>query len=179
MSDAEKKKKLIEERNAKAAEINKKRSMLAQQRSRKLISNLLISAIILTVIGVGLASVGMGYLFIFVTTGLMPGIVANITDRRPGRFASKTVMAFNASGIIPHLSAIITSGTPNSTSATLLTDPHAWLLIYGFAAFGWGVIYLVPHIVQLYLEMRAGYTTQKLLQFQKILEDEWGENVKK
>lgn len=156
----------------------KKAMEIAKMRSKKLIANMLIVTIIVTLIGVGMSSIGLGIVFAFLFVGMLPGIVTGILDSRPGRFAAKTVIAFNLSGISPHTAAILASGSPDNTAVSIFTNPTAWLLVYGFAAFGWGVVYLIPHIAQLYLEIKANFTVKKLQYFQERLIDEWGDNVK-
>ncbi len=154
-----------------------KRRELAFKRAKRMIANLIIIIIISTIIGIGLSTIGMQQVFIFILIGLMPGIVANITDGRPGRFASKTVVAFNIAGMLQYLVAIFVSGTPNEIADNLILKPEVWLMIYGFAAFGWALVFIVPHIVQLYLEITANYTVKKLLSFQETLVKEWGETI--
>jgi len=156
----------------------KKAMDLAKIRSRRLIANLLIITIVVTVVGVSMTSVNMGRVFAFMLVAMLPGLVTSILDRRPGRFAAKTVTAFNISGLSPHLAAIIASGSPDSTASSIFQNPEVWLLIYGFAAFGWGVVYLIPHIAKLYYEIKASFTIKKLSFFQEKLVEEWGDEVK-
>jgi len=160
-------------------EHTKKAQEFAKARSRKLVANMVIVTIIVTVIGIGMSSIGMTVVFAFLFVGMLPGMVTGILDGRPGRFAAKTVVAFNLSGISPHAAAIFSSGSPNTTAQSIFNNPTVWLLVYGFAAFGWGVVYLIPHITQLYLEIKANFTVKKLHNFQDKLVDEWGEDVKR
>jgi len=151
---------------------------LAKERSKKFVMNMMMVTVVVTMTAALLISFGMGFVFALLGIGLLPGIVANISDGRPGRYASKTVMAFNISGISPHLAAIISSGSPNNTAISILSDPKSWLLIYGFAAFGWGVVYIIPQITHMYLEIKASYKSKKMHQFQEKLVEEWGEEIK-
>lgn len=168
---AEEHKKLLEQAREKAQE-------LARKRAKKIIGNLIMVCILMTVVGMVLSSIGMVQVFIFFSIGMLPGIVANITDGRPGRFASKTVIAFNLAGMAQYMAAIFTSGSPNHTAHEILYNPASWLLIYGFAAFGWCVIFLIPYIVQIYLEITSSYTIKKFQHFQELLINEWGDGVK-
>lgn len=154
------------------------RKEIARRRAKRVMANLIIIIIIMTVIGAGLATVGMIHVFAFFGIGLLPGLVAAITDGRPGHFASKTVVAFNLAGMLQFLAAIFVSGSPNQTATEVLYDPRTWVMVYGFAAFGWAVIFIIPHIVQLYLEITSAYTIKKLRHFQESLATEWGDGVK-
>lgn len=158
---------------------NSKASELAKVRSKKFITNLIMVVAVTTIVGVALSSVGMPVAFSFVAIGMLPCITANITDNRPGRFASKTVTAFNLAGIFPHLVAIFTSGSPNNTALSLLQNPNSWLLVYGLAAIGWVIVFLIPHIVHIYLDIKSVYIINKLESFQEALVEEWGEEIKK
>ena len=124
-----------------------------------------------------LVSFGLHYVFYILVMGLLPGISANIVDRRPGRFASKTILLFNIAGMMPHFSSLVSSSNPNSVAQNLLGNPDVWLLVYGFACFGWVLIRIIPQIVMLYLAVRAEYTVKKLQQRQEDLVKEWGEVI--
>lgn len=147
--------------------------------SGKIIGNLIIAVIVITIIAAALTSVGFYYVFILLITGALPGIVAYIVDQHKGKFTSKTVLAFNLSGLLPQLTAALTSGSPDTTALALLTNPYTWLMPYGFAAFGWAVVYIIPQIALLVLSIRAEFTIGKMEYFQKKLVKEWGEEVRK
>lgn len=159
-------------------QIRAKLQELRSKRAKRAITNLIIIIVIMTVVGGGLTTIGMQQVFIFIAIGLMPGLAASITDVRPGKFGSKTVIAFNLAGMMQFLAAILMGGSPNQTANEVIYDPRTWMLVYGFAAFGWAVIFVIPHIVQLYLEITATYTVKKLKSFQEALAGEWGDGVK-
>jgi len=151
----------------------------AKERSKKFVSNLVTVTIVVTVLAVGLIYLGMGFVFAFLAIGLLPAIVAAILDNSKGRLVGKTVFAFNLAGMAPHLISILLSGMPNQASLSVLQNPTSWLMVYGFAAFGWGVVYTIPQMVLLYLEIKASYLVKKYEHFQKELVDEWGDGIKK
>ncbi len=161
------------------AEHRQKVADLKKKRFSRLLTNMLLVIVFLTFSGVGLASVGYMQVFMFVAVGLLPGMAALITDSRPGRFASKTIIAFNLSGMTPHLASIGYSGSPNQTALAIMRELETWTLVYGFAGFGWVLVFLIPHIAALYLEVKATYTIKKLEEFKNALADEWGDKVKK
>jgi hypothetical protein len=152
---------------------------LKKKRFSRIITNVLVTVILLTAIGVGMGSGGMIKVFMFLSVALLPGIAAFVTDSRPGRFASKTVLAFNIAGMSPHMSSIFYSGSPNQTAYAIMHEMQSWYLIYGFAGFGWAVVFIIPHIAEMYLEVKAAYTIKRLNLFKDALVEEWGENVKR
>ena len=152
---------------------------MMRMKSRKLISNLIVITIILTIAGVGATSVGGSSVFAFVAGAMLPGIIVFLADWRPGKFASKTIIAFNLAGLTPYAAAIFSSGSPNNTAINILRDPTVWMVVYGAASFGWIVVFLIPHITKMYLQIKAEHTINKLSHFQEKLTEEWGEDIKK
>jgi hypothetical protein len=176
---AEKQENLVAGQKLTAFQMQEKRREIGMKRAKRLVANLIVISIIMTLLGAGLTSIGMRQVFVFILIALLPGIVAGLTDTRAGKFASKTVIAFNVAGMVQFLGAILMGGSPNLTATEVIYDARTWMQIYGFAAFGWGVVFAIPHITQLYLEITATYTVKKLKKFQDALVDEWGEAVKK
>ncbi|MCB2081753.1 MAG: hypothetical protein H6908_01810 [Hyphomicrobiales bacterium] len=148
-----------------------------EQGKKKVVFNLVVIVFILTLVAAALTSVGLYYVFVLIVMGLLPGIISYIVDKRPGKFASKTVFMFNLSGLTPQIAAAFRSGSPDTTALALLTNPYTWLMPYGFSAFGWGMVFLFPQIALLFYVLKAEYTIGKLQHFQKTLLDEWGEGI--
>jgi hypothetical protein len=145
----------------------------------KIITNLLIVTLVTVVTFVLLAMAHLTYVAILLMIGLMPSIVARILDRRPGKVASRTILAFNLAGIFKHILYVFTSGDPNSAAQTLISDPFTWLWVYIFATFGWVIVRILPQIAILILSLRAEYTIKRMRGIQEKLIKEWGDNVKK
>jgi len=159
--------------------IKERIAKLRKERLRSFIKSLIFIAIISTLCGVGFISLGMKNVFFFLFLALLPSITSILWDRKPGRFASKTVAAFNITGMFPFLVAISSSGSADSIALNTLADAKTWVLVYGFAIFGWSVILLVPKITLIFLEIRSKYLINKMESFQQELLDEWGEDIKK
>jgi hypothetical protein len=159
--------------------IKEKLANLRKQRLRSFIKNLIFIALFATVMAVGSIWLDMKNVFFFVFIALLPTLTSILWDKKPGRFASKTVAAFNITGLFPFLMAIGSSGSPDGTAITILSNTKAWVLIYGFSIFGWAVILLVPKITMIYLEIEAKYRIKKMEKFQQDLLEEWGEDIKK
>ncbi len=149
----------------------------AQARSRKFTLQLILMVACITLFLVIMTGLQLGFLAAFLVIGLLPGMVSLAMDRRSGKFASKTITAFNLAGLVPHVAGMLASGSPNHTAASMLLDFYIWFWVYSFAAFGMGLVHFVPHVVQLYYEIRAQYIHKKLSYFQERLVDEWGEAI--
>ncbi len=164
---------------AESSTIKDKVEKLRKQRSRGFIKNLIFIVIIATLAGVGFISIGMKNVFFFLLLALLPALLSIVWDKKPGRFASKTVVAFNVTGMFPFLLAIASSGTPDSVALTILHAPNTWILVYGFAIFGWSVILLIPKITMIFLEIKSRYMVKRMEKFQQELLEEWGEEIRK
>lgn len=159
--------------------IKEKLTKLRKQRIRGFFKTVILISLLATLLTVGFTWLNLRNVFLFVFLAFLPGLASLLWDKKPGRFASKTVCAFNITGMLPYLIAISSSGSPDFVAMSTLGDPLAWLLIYGFSAFGWGVIYLVPQITLVFLEARSRFMIKKMEKFQDDLLDEWGEDIKR
>jgi len=144
----------------------------------KFFNNLIIVIIILTILSSLLIFLGLSYVMAVIAIGMMPSIVANLIEHRKRRLASKTVTALNIAGILPLVFSLARSSDPNFTAQGAFNDPYIWLMIYGFAGFGWLVVSIVPQIAFLILTVKADFTIRKLQALQQQLVEEWGEKIK-
>ena len=146
--------------------------------AKKVITRLLIMCIILTAFCSALVFMGFTYLVVLVVISLLPSGVAMIVDRRPRKFASKTVTCFNFAGLLPAMFDTLMASDPDVAAQQQLADPYIWLMIYGFTGFGWLVVYLIPQMVFLYLVVRSESTIARLEKLRKELVEEWGDRIK-
>lgn len=159
---------------------NKKKPPTEKEKlyAKKVITRLIIMCIVLTAVCSTLVFMGFTYLIVMVVVSILPAMVASIVDRRPRKHASKTVICFNLAGLFPSMFDIMMSTDPDVAAQQQLADPFTWLMVYGFAGFGWLVVYLIPQMVFLYLVVRSDHSIAKLEKKRKDLVEEWGERVK-
>jgi len=150
----------------------------AKSSASRFLTNLVIVITILTVLSSLLIFLGFIYVMVVLVSGFMPCIIANLVEKRKRRLASKTITAFNLAGIMPLLFSLARSSDPNFVAQGAFNDPYIWLMVYGFAGFGWLVVQIVPQIVFLFLTIKADFTIRKLQSLQRQLIEEWGEGVK-
>lgn len=117
------------------------------------------------------------YAFAFFALGMLPGVMATVFDRGSGRFASKTVLAFNFTGLFPFLFDIAQSPDKSYAAQQRMVDLWVWLFVYGTASMGWVMIWIVPQITVLVLAFRAEFKIKNFKARQKELTTEWGEEV--
>lgn len=170
--------------DAKAALEHKKkiqeaRNKLRKIRSKRFVTNLLIATTVMIFVAVIFSALGFAYVFGFICFGMLPGIAAFLIDRKARRMASKTVIMFNFTALFPYVMQVLNNTDPNNLAQGKLYDFQTWLFVFGGAAFGWGVVYLLPHIVFLYLEVKANFHVRRLTNLQDALVKEWGGSIKK
>ena len=116
--------------------------------------------------------------FGFFVLGMMPAILSMLFDRGAGRFASKTVSAFNFVGIVPFLFEIAQAFDRSLAAQRLMLDFWVWVVVYGTASLGWVTIWLFPQITVIIYAVRADNKISKLKKERDELIEEWGEEVK-
>lgn len=114
----------------------------------------------------------------FFAVAMLPAIIAVLIDRSVGRFASKTVSAFNLIGVMPYLFDIAMRYDPTLVAKELLSDGSVWVYVYGFAMVGWMIVWLMPQLTIFVFTMRAESRVYQLEKRQNLIVEEWGEEVK-
>lgn len=117
------------------------------------------------------------YAFGFFLLAMLPAITAMIVDRGAGRFASKTVSACNFIGVMPYLFEIAANYERTLAAKEIMAQPIVWLYIYGAAAMGWILIWILPQLCIITFTFRADMKVESLEKSQKNLINEWGEEV--
>lgn len=152
--------------------------MVDQREAGKIVTRLILVTIVLTALSSSLIFLGFTYVVVMIVVSMLPAVVANILDRRPGRQASRCVVFFNIAGLLPQLFDVMLSPDPDRMANHLLSDPYIWLIVYGFAGFGWLILHVVPQIVFLFLVVRSDQTIRNLETRRQALVEEWGEKVR-
>jgi hypothetical protein len=129
-------------------------------------------------IGLSVVGVVIGkFSFIFFFVGMLPAMVAYITDHDQNKYTSSTVAALNFSGVFPYLMDIYFQGGSFSAVASKLSYPLVWFVIYGSAAMGWAIVFFSPIIAAAVLDgIYSGRALHLEIQQKKLIE-EWGEEV--
>ena len=163
---------------ARIAEIRKRQVERRRAHARAAIRAMVFLAMAMTIFVALLVFMGLMFVAMLVCLGLLPGLSALAVDRRKDRKASHTVMLFNIAGLLPSLYSIAVALSPNETARSMLYDSFTWLYIYGFAAFGWMVVFVLPQIAFLVLTVRSDHMINKLEHKKKQLLDEWGDKIR-
>lgn len=130
--------------------------------------------LILLIIPAGLVVLPTSILF---GVGMIPTIVAYITDRDPEKSAPITVGGLNFCGCMPFAIDLWKHNHTITAAGKIFADPVAWLIMYGAAAIGWALYYGIPPAVANFEVMRAEKRVDALKQVKVGLVQEWGPDV--
>ncbi len=122
-------------------------------------------------------AIGLGSptLLLFMLIGFGPTIAAGLVDKDPERHAAIAVGAMSLGAMIPLILGQLTA-RPGS-GYYVLSDPFAWLMVYGAATVGWAIHSTVPSIVVMLSDMRTDWRRKDLQKLQESLVEEWGPEV--
>jgi hypothetical protein len=115
--------------------------------------------------------------FVILACGLPPAVVRGLIDNRGGRNMLACVLATNLCGVVPIVVRLWSNGNTLQTAMVLLSDPYVWLVMYGAAALGWGLLWVVPMLVEISLTLIDNEHIRKLRHYQRKLIAEWGSGV--
>jgi hypothetical protein len=116
-------------------------------------------------------------LCMILSVGLLPTAVAAFVDRLPGRYLVRTVGPANLAGaVLPGL-ILFRNDFGISGALHVLMDPRNWLIMYGAAAIGWGLHWIMPQIAHVMLDIMASGNEQRLRRRAEQLAADWGADV--
>lgn len=128
-------------------------------------------------VGVALASAFFASTSVLLFVGMLPTLVAFITDRSPGKMAALSISVLNLAGVMPFVINLWRSGQGLAATFQLLAQPYTWLVMYGAAGIGWSIYHYLPKFVATYVAYRAQSQLSDLQGLQKKLLEKWGPNV--
>lgn len=109
--------------------------------------------------------------------GMVPTVVALIIDRDPEKYTAMSVGAANFAGVVPFVVELLV-GNPTMTHAfAMLTDVFVVVVMYGAAAAGWVLVFVLPPVAAVLLRMSADSKIARLRSEQAKLVAEWGREV--
>lgn len=110
--------------------------------------------------------------------GLLPTLVAYLTDRDPEGYAAVTVGGFSFAALVPFLLTFWEGPHTLSAALAITIDVTTLVVVYAAAAIGWVLYLWMPAIAAVYLKMSADSRTQNMQREQEHLIKEWGQGLK-
>jgi hypothetical protein len=114
---------------------------------------------------------------ILLAVGMIPTVVAYVVDRDPDKTAPMTVGGLNFAGVLTFLISLWQAGHTMAAMTRVLTDPFAWLVMYGAAGLGWVLYYGIPPAVAGWVILRAEARIAQRIEEQRELTALWGTDV--
>lgn len=127
--------------------------------------------------GIALASAFFASTSLLIIIGMMPTMVAFITDRSHGKSAALSISVLNFAGTLPFVINLWRTGQGLGEALSLMTQPFTWLVMYGAAGIGWAIYHYLPKFIATYVAFRAQSQLGSLQALQKKLVEKWGPNV--
>ncbi len=116
--------------------------------------------------------------FLLPLIGLLPSIVAYITDRTSSRALFHTVMACNLSGVFYYLLKLIyVHHNESHAMQEMLQNGNSWLVMYGSAGAGYMLYFVMPYFSFFFLRMVNGGKLMRLNGIQEKLLRDWGPTI--
>jgi hypothetical protein len=117
---------------------------------------------------------------IFVILAVLPTVVAYFMDNAPGKQVTRAIGVCNLAGALPWLLPMLIAGMrmERIEIIPLMTNPKAWIIIYGAAAGGWLLVFLCRFIARFLVVVFLEYKIASLERFQQKLVDEWGQQIR-
>lgn len=112
-----------------------------------------------------------------IVPGMMPTLVALITDRDREKALALTVGATNFAGCLPFVMQLWSMGQNFDNAMKLMRDPMTWLVMLTSAGVGYVIYMIIPDVVATFM---AGSAIGKIARLQKNLEElqrVWGPDV--
>ena len=108
---------------------------------------------------------------------MIPSLVALMVDQDPDKLGTITVAPINFCGALPTAMSLWSSNNTVPHALHLLSEPLAWLIMYGAAAIGWVLYFVIPPIISSFVVRRHQAEITRLTEHQEKLVAEWGADV--
>jgi hypothetical protein len=109
--------------------------------------------------------------------GMLPTLVAALTDRSSSRYAWICVGGLNFAGLCPAVLTLWFGHHEITYALHLVTNYRVMLMAYLAAAGGWGLYFIAPPIVMTVMAATSKRRAASLHSQLKKLEEEWGDEV--
>jgi len=109
--------------------------------------------------------------------GMLPTLVAALTDRSNSRYAWICVGGLNFAGLSPAVLTLWFGHHEITYALHLVTNVRVMLMAYLAAAGGWGLYFIAPPIVLTVMAATSKRRAASLHSQLKKLEEEWGSEV--
>lgn len=114
---------------------------------------------------------------LLVCVGLLPSLVALVTDTDENRSGLATIGYLNLAGVLPFLVELWQNGQTMEAALRIVRDPFSWVVMFGSAGVGHLMLYTIPPIVASMVLMKQESRLRTLREGIRQLEAIWGADV--
>ncbi len=109
--------------------------------------------------------------------GMLPTLVALITDTDRNKSSAAAIGAMNCAGVTPFVIDLWMKGQTMDNVFTILRDPSSWLVMLGAAGVGQLIVFAVPQALASLALARAEARLKIMKQNLEQLKTTWGPDV--
>lgn len=109
--------------------------------------------------------------------GMLPTVMARLTDNSKERTKVLTVGFMNFAGCFPFLYQLVDMGLKLENSLTMLSDPITVVIIYSAAVLGYGIDWVVTNMVATIMVQKGRNRLENIKKTQENLVRQWGPEV--
>ncbi len=114
---------------------------------------------------------------LLVCLGLLPTLIALVTDTDENKSGLATIGYLNLAGVLPFLIELWQKGQTMEAAWAIVRDPFSWVVMLGAAGVGQLMLYTIPVIVGSMVVMKQESRLKTLREAIKELENIWGPDV--
>ena len=115
--------------------------------------------------------------FLILVAAAIPPLVAYYVDRENEKYAAVAVGALSIAGGLPYILDLWLGKFTIRESILILSDPYTWLVMYGAAAGGWLLFFIMPIVALTYLKFTSEHQMNALRKECQVLAKEWGSAI--
>ena len=116
-------------------------------------------------------------IFVLLSVGLLPSLVAYVIDPTRGKFQGRCVFGLNLSGVAPYAMGLLVGDQSLEAAMAIITDIGALVVMYSCAGLGWLIYLAMPKLLGEYLHMNAQRRMKELREDQQSLLEDWGDDL--
>jgi len=114
---------------------------------------------------------------LIVCTGLIPTLIALLTDTDKNKSSLATIGYLNFAGVLPFLLDLWMNGQTMAIALRIVKDPTSWVVMLGAAGIGHLILYSVPPAIASMVITKKANRLVKLKEAINQLENIWGPDV--
>lgn len=109
--------------------------------------------------------------------GMLPTVMARLTDKTKERTKVLTVGFMNFAGCYPFVYQLIESGLKLQNAISILSDPLTVVMIYSAALLGYGIEWLVTNMVAGLMVQKGRNRLETITKMHENMTKQWGREV--